>query len=559
MLVCTARQMAAIDRETIAGGIPGEKLMERAGQAMAEVLLDFLAETVAHQDDHSHGGCCHGHQEDEEKGDEGPCVLIICGKGNNGGDGLVMARLLAQQQLQVTVMLLAGPGELSTDALLNFGRLPEGVTVVIPAEDRWPDTFHELAEDASLVVDAMFGTGIKPPLRESYADLIRAVNDAALPCLAVDIPSGVSGDNGQVDPVAVAADVTVTVGLPKLGLLLAPGRDFTGDIEVVDIGFPEEICRQHTGNLRWLTRGDYLALLPPRSGSAHKYQCGRVLIVAGSRDFGGASHLAGLGALRSGAGLVTMAVPLCLETSTRVGLPEAVTRVVGETGAGTIAPLSSAVLDHLLTNQQALALGPGLGNDPTTDGWVVDLLADLTLPVVVDADALNAFSRTGVEPTFGSDQVVLTPHAGELARLAGLSSEEIMRRRFPLAGELAARWNVVLMLKGSPSLIAAPDGQVFINPAGDDALARGGSGDVLTGLVGGLLAQGMDALSAALLGAYVHGMAGTVAAQGRSNRSVLVREIAAAIGPVYEEMETEASTNASLRESIWPVVGEASP
>jgi len=240
-------------------------------------------------------------------------------------------------------------------------------------------------------------------------------------------------------------------------------------------------------------------------------------------------------------------------------LPEAVTRVVGETDAGTIAPLSSAVLDNLLANQRALALGPGLGNDPSTDAWVVGLLADLTVPVVVDADALNAFARTGVEPAFGSDQVVLTPHAGELARLAGLSSEEIERRRFQLTGELAARWNAVLMLKGSPSLIGAPDGRVFINPSGDDALARGGSGDVLTGLVGGLLAQGMDALSAALLGAYVHGMAGTAAARGRSNRSVLVREIAAAIGPVFEEMETEASSTASLRESIWPVIGEASP
>jgi len=195
MRVCTARQMAAIDRETIAGGIAGERLMERAGQAMAEVLLDFLAETVAHQDDHSHGGCCQGHQKDADEEPEGPGVLIICGKGNNGGDGLVMARLLIQQELQVTVMLLAGPGELSTDALLNFGRLPEVVTVVIPAEDRWPETFHELTADVSVVVDAIFGTGVKPPLRGPYADLIRAVNDAALPCLAVDIPSGVSGDN----------------------------------------------------------------------------------------------------------------------------------------------------------------------------------------------------------------------------------------------------------------------------------------------------------------------------------------------------------------------------
>ena len=537
MLVSTATQMAAIDHETIAGGITGEKLMERAGQAMTEILLDFMAEIGSGHEGHDHG--------------DG--VLIICGKGNNGGDGLVMARLLAQHQCAVTVMLLAGPPELSTDALLNFGRLPKNVTVVIPEVDSWPETFSGLAEEASVVVDAIFGTGVKPPLRGSYLDLIRAVNDTGLPCLAVDIPSGVSGDDGRVDPVAVAADLTVTVGLPKLGLLLAPGRDFVGDIEVVDIGFPDDICQKHAGELNWLPRQDYLAMLPPRPGTTHKYKTGRMLVVAGSRDYGGAAHLAGLGALRSGAGLVVMAVPLCLETATRIILPEAVTRAVAETGAGTIAPLSSTVMDSMFENQRALAVGPGLGADSATDGWMVDLLKNLTLPVVVDADALSAFARTGAEPAFGSEQVVLTPHAGELARLTGLGSEEIERRRLQLTGELAARWNVVLMLKGSPSLIAAPDGRVFINPTGDDALARGGSGDVLTGLVGGLLAQGLGALEAALLGAYIHGQAGTVAARGRSNRSVLVREIAAAIGPVFEEMEKEASSTAPLREMIWPV------
>jgi NAD(P)H-hydrate epimerase len=373
----------------------------------------------------------------------------------------------------------------------------------------------------------------------------------------LDVPSGVSGDDGRVDPVAVAADMTVTVGLPKLGLLLAPGRDFSGDIEVVDIGFPDDICQKHAGDLNWLPREDYLAMLPPRPGTTHKYRTGRMLVVAGSRDYGGAAHLAGLGALRSGAGLVVMAVPLCLETATRIILPEAVTRAVAETDAGTIAPLSNPVMDNMIENQRALAVGPGLGADPATDSWIVDLVKNLDLPMVVDADALSAFARTGYEPAFGSGQVVLTPHAGELARMTGMTSAEVESRRLELTGELAARWNVVLMLKGSPSLIGAPDGRVFINPTGDDALARGGSGDVLTGLVGGLLAQGLGALEAALLGAYLHGQAGTVAARGRSNRSVLVREIAAAIGPVFEEMEKEASATFSLREKIWPVNPEA--
>ncbi len=554
MRVCTAVQMAAIDADTIAGGIPGEKLMERAGHVLAEALLDFLAENSdgahdEHDHDHDHGSCSHDH---------GPGVLIICGKGNNAGDGLVVARLLAAEECSVTVMFLDQPNVLSADALLNFGRLPQNVRMVVPEAELWSETFSELAQEADVVVDAIFGTGIKLPLREPHIHLIRAINDTGLPCLAVDIPSGVSGDDGRVNPVAVAADLTVTMGLPKLGLLLAPGRDFVGDIEVADIGFSEEACRQHAGELRWLQREDYLALLAPRPGTVHKYRCGRLLVMAGSRDFGGAAHLAGLGALRSGVGLVAMAVPSCLETATRVILPEAVTRAVTETPTGTIAPLMAPVLDDMLKNKQALAIGPGLGADPVTDEWVVEFLANQTLPVVVDADALSAIGRRDLEPVFGSDQVILTPHAGELSRMLKMSSEDIERRRLHLVGELASKWNVVLMLKGSPSVIGAPDGRVFINPTGDDALARGGSGDVLTGLLGGLLAQGMNALDAALLGAYIHGQAGTVAARGLSNRSVLVREIAAAIGPVFEEMEKEASASAELREKIWPVNPETS-
>lgn len=558
MRICTAGQMAAIDRETIEGGIPGERLMERAGQALTEALLDFLDENQGENHDHHHGSCCQDHGDDEEAQDSGPGVLIICGKGNNGGDGLVMARLIAEEQCTVTVMLLDEPSHLSTEALLNFGRLPEKVEIAIPEDGQWAEAFEQLSENAAVVVDAIFGTGIKPPLREAHADLIRAINDGGLPCMAVDIPSGVSGDDGRVDPVAVAADLTVTIGLPKLGLLLAPGRDFAGDIEVVDIGFSDEVCARHAGNLNWLPREDYLAMLPARPGACHKYECGRLMIAAGSRDFGGAAHLAGLGGLRSGAGLVSLAVPESLEAATRVILPEAVTRVFPETGTGTLAPLPIEASRKLLAEQQALAIGPGLGSDPATDQWVVDLLAQTSLPLVVDADGLNAFARTCTEPAFGSEQVILTPHVGEFARLTGMSSEEVQNQRLQLAGEMASRWNVVLMLKGSPSLIAAPDGRVFINPTGDDALARGGSGDVLTGLVGGLLAQGMQALEAALLGAYLHGLAGTAAARSIGNRSVLVREIAAAIGPVFVEMEKEASATASMRELIWPITSEPS-
>ena len=543
MRVCTAAEMAAIDRDTIAGGVAGKVLMERAGTAMTEALWEFLEGLDAG----------HHHDADLEEGPASPQVLIICGKGNNGGDGLVMARLLHNDGAKVTVMMLAPRDELAPDSGLNFDRLPTGVPVVHPSEEDWEETLEELLEDVDVVVDAIFGTGINPPLREPYVGLIRTLNDAGVPTVALDIPSGVCGDDGRVDPVAVAAELTLTVGLPKRGLLLRPGRDFVGDQVVVDIGFSEKTCLAHTSDHHCLQGEDYLELLPPRPTDTHKYRCGTVLVVAGSRAFGGAAHLAGLGALRSGAGLVTVAVPRCLEIPCRVGLPEALIVPLAETDGATIAPVAHAAWQAILTKEKAVAIGPGLSAHPDTDQWLVDALAELTLPVVVDADALGAFARLGRAPHFGSAQVVLTPHAGELARLVGLTSAQVEQLKLELVPELARRWNVTLLLKGSTTVIADPNGRLFFNPTGDDALARGGSGDVLTGLIGGLLAQGCPAIDAALLGAYVHGKAGTLAAEGRSTRSVLVRETAAAIGPVFDHMEKEASATADLRERIWPV------
>ncbi len=530
MRVCTARQMALIDRDTIAGGLTGGELMERAGTAMSGIVLEFLAHEEAQ------GG-----------------VLVLCGKGNNGGDGLVVARQLQQAGLPVVVMLLAEPEKLAPTARQKYDLLPAEVHVVTADKpELWPAVLEEHADRAEVIIDAVFGTGIKPPLRAGHADLFRAVNDLGLACVALDIPSGVDGDTGAVDPVAVACDLTITVQMPKRGLLLAPGRDFTGDIAVVDIGFPAEICDRHAPDHHYLDEMDYAALLPPRPTFTHKYRCGKVLIAAGSRRFGGAAQLAAMGALRSGAGLVTMAVPQTLEIPLRSALPEVLVRPLEETPDGTILPPAVPVWEGLTSGQHAVAVGPGLDADAATDAWVIRMQAACELPLVVDADGLNAWARREEVPHFAHPDVVLTPHPGEMGRLLGIATAEVESDRFGTAARAARDWKAVVMLKGSPSLIALPDGRVYLNPSGDDALARGGSGDVLTGLVGGLLAQGIGAMAAALLGAYVHGRAGTLAAEGRSTRSVLVREVAAAMGPVFEELEKTASGDAALREAVWP-------
>jgi len=500
--------MAAIDRETIAAGTASLDLMERAGAGICDAL--------------DAGGWL----------DAGGPIVIVCGKGNNGGDGLVIARRLTEAGILVRVLLLAARDDLSPDARANYDRLPRSASVVAPPPHQWVAGLRDLAAGCTLAIDAVFGTGSEPPLRSPYRELCAAMNELAAPLASVDLPSGVSGDDGRADPGAVRADVTVTLGVPKLGLLLPPGRDHVGRLSVVDLGLSDDAVAKHAPPWHLLDLAEYAALLPPRPSDAHKYAIGSLLVLAGSRAYGGAVHLCGLGALRSGVGLVTVGAPASLETALRVGLPEAILRPLAETAAGTLERLEPDVLADLLVRQDAVAIGPGLGADPATDRWVCDLVRDLDRPLVVDADGLSAFGRLGRAPSFGSREVVLTPHPGELARLTGLETGAIAERRLELVPELADRWGAVLLLKGSPTIIGLPDGRLFFNPVGDSSLARGGSGDVLTGVIGGFLAQGCPAGDAALLGALVHGLAGERAGERRGRRGVLAREIAAAVSAV---------------------------
>ena len=532
MLVVTSRQMAAIDRETIALGTPGLTLMERAGEAVAAALAA--------------GGWL----------DAGGPVLIVCGKGNNGGDGLVIARSLAEAGLGVKVLLLAAPSDLTSDARASYESLGPRIAVQCPAPAAWLAALRELAADCTLVIDAVFGTGIEPPVQEPHGALLAGMNGLGLPIVAVDIPSGVGGDDGACDPQAVRAEATITIGLPKLGLLLPPGRDRVGRLTVVDIGFDDDICARHAPPWHLPTLRDYQAMLPARPSDTYKDRVGNLLLVAGSRRFGGAAHLAGLGALRSGVGLLSLLVPDCLESAMRAGLPEAILRPQPTTAAGTLAAVDAALLPDLLQRQNAVAIGPGLDDDPQTGRWVCDLVAGLDKPLVVDADGLSAFARLGRQLSFTSGEVVLTPHPGELARLLGCAPADLTARRFALVPELAARWGAVLLLKGSPTLIGLPDGRLFFNPSGDDSLARGGTGDILTGLVGGLLAQGCRAAEAALLAALTHGLAGELAASRHGRRGVLAREIAAGVAEVLALLGGEQIVDPRRASGFWLATDE---
>ena len=517
MRIATAAQMSEIDRVTIAGGVAGLDLMECAGREMTWQLLREYPDL------------------------EPPMpVAVVCGKGNNGGDGLVVARHLDDLGYDVTVMLLAEPAALSPEASANLERLPASVARETPPREAWAERAVDLSVESELVIDAVFGTGIAPPVRGDYVPLFEALNAGCAPVLSLDIPSGVSGDDGAVDPVAVRADATITVGLPKLGLLLTPGREYVGRLSVVDIGFEDAVCEAHTDDRHYLLPEDYADLLPARPADLHKYRAGTVAVVGGSRRLGGAVLLATLGALRSGAGLVTAVLPDLHAAAAPAVVPEALIRPWPVDAAGGLAP-SAAELDDLAARQDALAIGPGLGDAHVTDAWLLDRLAAETRPLVVDADGLSAFARAGRAPAFAHGRVVLTPHAGELARLSGIDSARLAAERFDLIPELARRWNVVLLAKGAPTLVAAPDGPLVVNPTGHDALAHGGTGDVLTGLIGGLLAQGLDAFDAALLGAWLHGRAGEIIAEASgTRRCLLARELADALPLAFAELEAAA-------------------
>jgi ADP-dependent NAD(P)H-hydrate dehydratase / NAD(P)H-hydrate epimerase len=508
MKVVTAKQMAEIDKLTIDGGVSSIELMETAG---AEVMMSIreLFPDLSHSE----------------------TIAICCGKGNNGGDGLVVARLLSIFGYTVTVFFPFGTDELSEDSETNFKLLPDGVTVIDGQDDPAMD-WYEIAVGSQLCIDAVLGTGIKLPLRDKMAELCEAFNHLEVDIVSIDIPSGVDGNNGQVDPTAVMADVTITIGLPKLGLLTGNGRHYVGHLEVIDIGFDETLTDHKPGDLEFLDELDYAELLPIRSKNSHKYNCGSLLIIAGSSKYTGAAMLTTGAALRSGAGMITSAVPGSCTKPVLIHNPEAVIEQLAETDAGTIAPINDATMQVLLNKKDALAIGPGMGNDNETAQFICDFVTKLDMPMVIDADALNAFSICGVEPKFVSENVVLTPHAGELARLSGiddLSADAV--------SELAKKWNVTLVAKGAPTIVATPDGTVTINPSGDDSLSHCGTGDVLTGLIGGLLAQGSSGREAALLGCYIHGLSGEMVNEEISSRSVTATHVMDCFGLVFKDLE----------------------
>lgn len=466
MKLALAEQMRTIDRRTQDEyGIPGVLLMERAALTLVDEARDLL------------GGLA------------GKRIYLYCGKGNNGGDGLAAARLLRETGAIVTGVLLFPKGQYRGLAAENLERAAKyGVSL-----RDWETVTDQELQASDLIIDAILGTGATGAATGVAAEAIERINRSGRPVLAVDLPSGIAIDSGEVPGPAIRARRTVTFGLSKPGLLSFPAAEYAGEIVIKTIGFPPGLLSAAELNIECLTSAECGALLPRRKATAHKGSAGHVLVIGGSAGMTGALALATLGALRSGCGLVTAAL--------RPGLsfPEKPLEII------------TGYWPDLVGGWQrydSIVVGPGLSTAPDGAAMLAQVLKEATVPLVIDADGLNLLAagvRLGEHPNAAT---VLTPHPGEMSRLTGLSIAAIQADRLGIARRFSSQWGVIVVLKGARTVIATPDGRCYINPTGNPGMATAGMGDVLAGIIGGLMAQGLEASVAAPVGCYLHGLAG---------------------------------------------------
>jgi len=510
--VLTAEQMRAADRRTIEEiGVAGAVLMENAGAAVA--MASQARFPAARR------------------------LLILCGKGNNGGDGYVVARRFLEQQ--PTVLLFGSKRDVKGDAAVHLGILERTGGRVVEVRDAkaWAAHRHRLLE-VDLVVDALLGTGLRKAPEGLLADVIGelavAHAERGVPIVAVDIPSGLPSDGGDVPWNTASATLTVTFAAPKWGHAVAPACNLVGELRIADIGIPRRVLEE-AGNDLWLAEEtDAARAFPPRQPASHKGSYGHLLVVAGGPGKTGAAVLAGMAALRSGAGLVTVAIAEPALPIVAASRPELMTEPLPCGADATLGEAAVARVLELAEARDAVALGPGLGTASGTRRFVEQLVAGCRRPLVVDADGLNCLaqgrSKDGRLPGLPrGSATVLTPHPGEMARLSGIETGEVQRRRVDVARRLAQASGACVALKGQRTVVASPEGRAAINPTGNPGMATGGSGDVLTGMIGALLARGLDPWLAAVAAVYVHGRAGDRAAARLGMTSLVAGDLVDAL------------------------------
>jgi NAD(P)H-hydrate epimerase len=480
-------------------GIPGLTLMENAGRACVDEILGEFG--------------LKGH------------AVVLTGRGNNGGDGYVIARLLDQQGWSVKVIILANREQIAGDAAINLEKLHSEMTYFCTKEGELSTLYKEEIIKADVIVDALLGTGLSSNVSGIYLEAIDLINASGRPVFSVDIPSGIHGTTGLVLGKAVRAHTTVTFAFAKLGHVLFPGYDYTGRLVTSDIGIPTEVMQTAHG-YDFQNANAIISMLHRRDRVSHKGHFGHCLIIAGSTGKTGAAALSANSAVRAGSGLVTLAVAESIHTILEIKTTEVMTSPLPDSGSGHLMDSAFPSIEKLLAGKDAVAIGPGIGRHPETFALVQKLVETVTLPLVIDADGLNAIAEDiTVLKRKKSKQLILTPHPGEMARLLGTSVSEVETNRISVANEFAHNYGLYLVLKGARTIIADPDGTVAINGSGNPGMATGGLGDVLTGIIVSLLGQGYPAGEACRLGVFIHGFAADMVAEEKGEIGINATDV----------------------------------
>lgn len=515
MKILRAREMKEIDnRASTEYGIPSILLMENAGLRVVEVVEDILQEPT------------------------GKKVVVLVGKGNNGGDGLVVARHLINSNVNVETFLLADASGMTGDAYLNYKILSKMTDKIYPLFSK--EDLNRLQISlftCDLIVDSIYGIGFKGSLSDFETRVVKMINLCRSPVVAVDIPSGVDADTGRVHGEAVKAFHTVTFAAPKLGLVIEPGKDYAGTLTVADISIPTFLLQDDKIKANLITEDMIRPLIKPRLPESHKGTYGHALVIGGSAGLTGAVIMASYAALRSGAGLVTAALPESLVPVVETALIEVMTAPLAENHQMAIALEALPAVENLLGTASVCAIGPGMSGHPEANGVVRFVLEKAGIPVIIDADGLNALQGDVDVLKDRQIPVILTPHPGEMARLTGKSIKEIQANRVEIARHFAQEWGVGLVLKGNKTVIASPSGEIYINITGNPGMATAGSGDVLCGMIAGLIAQGLKPKEAAIAGVYLHGLIGDYVAEIRGQRGLTAGDLINGIPDILRRFE----------------------
>ena len=520
--VVSAEEMRWCDETTVnTYSVPRLLLMENAGRGVVEVVKQEFSPL----------GSKH--------------VLVLCGKGNNGGDGFVAARMLLNSCEHITVLLIGSPSELKGDAKTNFKILQ---TIAKKSSGqitirRYSKRLLVSISKPDIIIDAMFGTGFIGSVRKPFADVIEWVNHQKAKIVAVDIPSGINGTTGVMENCAIRADVTVTLGCFKSGLLCNQGRELAGSIRVQDIGIPRMVSEDKRLQTFLVEQSDVRRILPKRSIHAHKYSVGKILVLAGSKGLTGAAALCCMSALRAGAGAVVLGTPESVYPILARKLTETMVFPLPATSEGTLSLASLDIILEKLLWADVLVIGPGLSLNSETQQLILKILLEYHGKTLIDADGLNALAIHGIHKLRSSrGQFILTPHVGEFSRLSKISSKTVEEYRINVARELAKRIGVTIVLKGVPTIVASQDGSAILNSSGNPGMATAGTGDVLSGIIAGLWAQGMSDTDSAWAGVYLHGLSGDTISKKIGERSLVANDIIEYLPSALHSVEVGGTT-----------------